>query len=193
MGKQLTVIAGPNGSGKTTLAQEYLSQHEALYFAADAIAEELSPGTPELAKWLAGRRFLIALKDALHRDRSLVVESTLSGRKLFAASLDLARECGFTTTIVFLFLDSADTCVARVQQRRRKGGHGVPEADIRRRFDRSLRNFWTAYRFLADDWAVMYNAGSEFQDVAFGAADSISIRNEALFKQFIDLAGRIEV
>ena len=45
MPKQLTVIAGPNGSGKTTLAQEYLSQHEAVYLGADAIAEELSPGS----------------------------------------------------------------------------------------------------------------------------------------------------
>ena len=58
MGKQLTVMAGPNGSGKTTLAEEYLSQHTALYLGADAIAEELSPGTPEAARVAAGRRFL---------------------------------------------------------------------------------------------------------------------------------------
>ncbi len=66
MVKQLTVIAGPDGSGKTTLAREYLSQHEAVYLAADAIAEDLSPGTPESAQILAGRRFLIALEDALN-------------------------------------------------------------------------------------------------------------------------------
>jgi predicted ABC-type ATPase len=191
MGNQLTVIAGPNGSGKTTLAQEYLSQHAALYLGADAIAEKLSPGSPESAQLLAGRRFLMAVQDALHHDRSLVVESTLSG-KSFGRVIRLARERGFATTIVFLFVDSADTCVARVQERKRKGGHGVPETDIRRRFDRSLRNFWSTYRFLADDWVVMYNAGSEFQDVAFEAGGNVSICDETLFQQFIDLVGRTE-
>ena len=48
------------------------------------------------------------------------------------------------------------------------------------------------YRFLADDWALMYNAGSEFQDVAFGARGNVSLRDEALFKEFIELAGRTE-
>jgi predicted ABC-type ATPase len=99
---------------------------------------------------------------------------------------------GAGVPVVFLFLDSADTCVARVQERKRKGGHGVPESDIRRRFDHSLRNFWMIYRFLADDWAVMYNAASEFQDVAFGAGGNVSVRDEALFSQFIGLAGRSE-
>lgn len=192
MVKQLTVMAGPNGSGKTTLAEAYLSQHGALYLGADAIAEELSPGSPEAAQVAAGRRFLSAMQDALHNDRSLVVESTLSGRS-FGRSIELARQLGFSVTIVFLFLDSADTCVARVQERKRKGGHGVPETDIRRRFGRSLRNFWMTYRFLADDWAVVYNAGSEFQDVAFGAHADVSIRDEALYKRFIDLIGQPEV
>jgi predicted ABC-type ATPase len=191
MVKQLTVIAGPNGSGKTTLAREYLSQHEAVYLGADAIAEELSPGTPELAQMPAGRLFLCGLEDALHHDRSLVVESTLSGRS-FARVIRLAKKRGFTVTIVFLFLDSADTCVARVQQRKRQGGHGVPESDIRRRFDRSLRNFWMVYRLLADDWAIVYNAASDFQDVAFGAGGNMSVRDEAMFRQFIELAGLSE-
>ena len=185
------VIAGPNGSGKTTLAEAYLSQHATLYLGADAIAEELSPGNPEAAMVAAGRRFLTAFRDALHDERSLVVESTLSGRSL-GRVIELARQRGFSVTIVFLFLDSADTCVARVQERKRKGGHGVPEVDIRRRFDRSMWNFWMIYRFLADDWAVVYNAGSEFQDVAFGAGHNVFVRDEALFERFIDLMGQPE-
>ncbi len=186
MRKHLTVVAGPNGAGKTTLAHAFLSQHDALYLGADAIAEELSPGVPERAQVAAGRRFLTAIEDALEQDRSLVVESTLAGRS-FCRILERAQERGFATTIIYLFLDSADTCVARVQERKRKGGHGVPEPDIRRRFDRSLRNFWATYRLLVDDWALVYNAGSDFQDVAFGAAAERSIRDEPLYQRFVDL------
>ena len=125
-------------------------------------------------------------REALHANHSLVIETTLSGRS-FGHIVEMARQREFVITIVFLFLDSADTCVARVKERKRKGGHDVPESDVRRRFHRSLRNFWGKYRFLADDWAVVYNAGSDFQDVAFGARETVSVRDEALFRRFIEL------
>ena len=45
----------------------------------------------------------------------------------------------------------------RVRQRVRKGGHAVPEADLRRRFLPSLRNFFLLYLPLADE-ALLFNA-----------------------------------
>lgn len=186
MTKQLTVIAGPNGSGKTTFAREFLSQHAALYLGADAIAEALSPGSPEAARVAAGRLFLERVDEALAGDRPLAIESTLSGR-CFGRVLEQARRSGFSTTIVFLFLDSPETCIARVKQRVRQGGHPVPEADIRRRFRRSLQNFWGGYRLLADDWALVYNSGSHFQDVAFGSHEEVQVRDATAFQRFLNL------
>ena len=186
--KQFIVVAGPNGSGKTTFAQEYLSHHECSYLSADSIAAGLSPEAPERARFAAGRRFLAALDTQLQAHNSLLVESTLSGltfERFFAA----ARQGGFTSTIVMLFLDSPETCIARVRQRVRTGGHHVPEFEVRRRFYRSLRNFWRSYRSLADDWVLVYNAGDDFQDVAIGAADGSSVRDERLFDRFLTLTG----
>ena len=79
----------------------------------------------------AGRQFLRRL-DVFIDDRiSFVVESTLAGRSL-ARSIDRMNEAGYITRIAFVVLDSADLCVRRVQERIRKGGHAVPEEDIRR-------------------------------------------------------------
>ena len=186
--KQLIVVAGPNGSGKTTFAEQYLLQHPCTYLSADSIAARLSPNAPEIAQFAAGREFLAALEKNLQGDESVLVESTLSGRR-FRRFLHSAPEAGFAASIVMLFLDSPETCVARVEQRVRKGGHNVPRSDIRRRFYRSLRNFWTSYRFLADDWLLVYNAGSDFQDVAIGAGQDVSVRDERLFGSFLALAG----
>jgi predicted ABC-type ATPase len=47
----------------------------------------------------------------------------------------------------------------RVAARVRQGGHGVPKADVLRRFDRGWINFDTVYRALADTWAVYDNSG----------------------------------
>jgi len=47
---------------------------------------------------------------------------------------------------------------ARVQLRVQAGGHDVPEASIRRRFSRGLRNFLDLYRGLADQWLLVDNS-----------------------------------
>jgi predicted ABC-type ATPase len=39
-----------------------------------------------------------------------------------------------------------------------EGGHDVPETDVRRRFDRSIRNFLVLYRALADSWFLFDNS-----------------------------------
>lgn len=57
---------------------------------------------------------------------------------------------GYHIILMFVYLATADENVARVRDRVRKGGHHVPEADIRRRYLRSKSNFWHAYKSVAD-------------------------------------------
>lgn len=92
---------------------------------------------------------------------------------------------GYEITIVFIFVDSVDFCVARVAERVRKGGHDVPKEDIRRRYARSIRNFWTLYRELADSWVVLYNGGSRIQDVSVGSRQELTVRDATLHKTFL--------
>jgi predicted ABC-type ATPase len=41
-----------------------------------------------------------------------------------------------------------------------QGGHNVPEADIRRRFDAGLKNFHSVYKQIADSWTLYDNSGT---------------------------------
>lgn len=181
--KELIIVGGANGTGKTTFAVEYSSRRDCLYLGADAIAEELAPDTPGLVPVAAGQELIRRLTVALARDDTIVLESTLAGRTLRHV-IGNARDNGFTITIVYLFLDSPDACVERVEERVRKGGHSVPEPDIRRRFLRSIRNFWRLYRPLADRWLLIYNSGNEPLDVAVGTADDLSVRDAELYTAF---------
>ena len=100
-----------------------------------------------------------------------------------------ASVAGFYVNIAFRFVETADACVARVAERVRKGGHDVPEADVRRRFTRSLGNFWTIYRELADNWVLLYNGITTLQDVAAGSREQTAIRDPGLLSTYLDIVG----
>ena len=51
--------------------------------------------------------------------------------------------------------------VERVAQRVRQGGHDIPEATIRRRFDAGKRLLVEVYRPLVDQWVLYDNAGDK--------------------------------
>ncbi len=182
-GKELIIVGGANGAGKTTFAVEYASRCHCLHLAADAIATELAPDAPALAAVAAGEELMRRIAAALAGQEGVVLESTLAGRTLRHVIRN-ARDAGFTITIVYLFLDSPDVCVQRVHERVLKGGHSVPEVDIRRRFPRSIRNFWRLYRPLADHWVLVYNSGNQPVDVAVGTAEDVSVRDAELYATF---------
>ena len=60
---------------------------------------------------------------------------------------------GYGIHLVYVRLSSVEVSIARVAHRVRMGGHDVPEADLRRRFDRSLANL-EVYKLLVDHWEV---------------------------------------
>lgn len=182
---ELLVVSGPNGSGKTTLAELYSRELGYPYIGADKIAAALSPEDPLRQRVEAGRRFIVEVDEAIDASRSIVVESTLSGRG-FSRTMRRAGANGFVVSIVHLFLDSADTCVARVAERVQKGGHHVPEEDVRRRFPRCAHNFWTLYRPLCNRWMLMYNGGVELQMVAEGDPTTHSVLDEQLLALFLE-------
>lgn len=178
------IVAGPNGAGKTTFAEEYVAAYPRPFLSADAIAKRLHPARPEQARLQAGRAFFAELDALIQRGEDFVVESTLAGVG-FVRAVKRMKQAGFTITIAFLFLDTPASCMARVEERVRKGGHDVPTADIVRRYYRSKHNFWHVYRYVADTWQLFYNADEGFQLVATGAGDTYRVSDESRFEQFI--------
>jgi predicted ABC-type ATPase len=184
--KELVVVAGPNGAGKSTFVARFLHERPCPYLCADSIAKELPHLDPISQQIAAGRAFLQRIEEQLGYDKDFIVETTLSGRTL-RNYLHRAQTAGFNVTIYFLYLDSSDLCVARVKRRVLRGGHHVPDQDVRRRFSRSLTNFWKTYRKIADHWAVVYNAGGTPVEVAFGYRQEFAVSDVPLFDRFLKL------
>jgi len=157
------IIAGPNGAGKTTFAREFLPKEEVIHFVnADLLAAGLSPLKPALAGLTAGRLVLAEL-DRLARSRqNFAFESTLSGLT-YIARLKRWKAAGYQIEIAFLRLGSVQLAFRRIAARVKQGGHDVPHADVSRRFDRGWKNFESAYKSLADAWAVYDNSGEKLE------------------------------
>ncbi len=156
----MVVIAGPNGSGKTTLApallRDFLGVRE--FVNADTIALGLSGFEAEGSAIAAGRILLRRIEELARLGVDFSFETTLASRSL-ARWLGGLRERGYRVCLVFLWLESPELAIARVEGRVRLGGHGVPEETIRRRYRRGLSNFVSLYRPLSDR-CVLYDNSS---------------------------------
>lgn len=186
MSKTAIIIAGPNGAGKTTFVSEYLPDSGAEYISADAIAATLvsTPADFDSVKVRAGRLFLENIQRLIQAGTDLVIEVTLAGRG-FQRTIRQLKGAGYTVTIVFVYLESPELCVARVRNRVMAGGHHVPAEDIVRRFYRSKRNFWRVYKNLAHEWGLFYNSGDSLQQVAAGEGDDFTVANDEFFELFL--------
>lgn len=172
---EIYVLAGPNGAGKTTVAARLLPAALGVsrFVNADFIAQGLSPHAPQASALGAGRIMLRRIRELLARRCSFGFETTLASRT-FAPLLRRARRDGAVVHIVFVHLESPDLAVQRVRIRVERGGHDVPEATIRRRYDRGIRNFFALYRPLADSWSVCDNSGTSLTFVARGGLDGVT-------------------
>lgn len=144
------LIAGANGAGKTTFARQLLPlQHpNAVFLNTDEIQRESQVYSHTIS---AGKEFLRRLAALENNHKSFAIETTLSSR-MYSERILQWQKLGYRTSLHFIELPSADYAVRRVALRVEAGGHSVPEADIRRRFERGLQFFREIYQPLVDEW-----------------------------------------
>ncbi len=156
----LFVIAGPNGAGKSTAAPLLIGQRLGIreFVNADVIAAGLSAFAPERVAIEAGRIMLRRLDELVDAGADFAFETTLASRSFAPWIARLRAERGYRFHLAFLWLPSPEMAVMRVAGRVRHGGHAVPVPDVRRRYERGLRNFFDLYRPIADTWALYDNS-----------------------------------
>jgi predicted ABC-type ATPase len=123
---------------------------------ADVIAQGLSGFDPESMALQAGRIMLQRLHALAEQRASFAFETTLAGRS-YVHWLRELQGAGYTVDLVYFWLASPDLAVARVGECVRQGGHDIPEATIRQRYHRSVRNFYQLFRPVVNTWTVYDN------------------------------------
>ena len=129
----------------------------------NAIARGMNPADPRRAAVAAGREVILRTREYLESRQSFGIETTLSSSSTLA-TMETAKERGFAVRLVYVCLDDAERNIERVKERVSRGGHDVPDEDVRRRYQRSLQNLPAALR-LAHQGVVYDNSLSEPQKV----------------------------
>lgn len=121
------------------------------------ITQGLSPFSPRSAAIKAGRLVLEQIHNLADRNVEFAFETTLSG-KSYVPFLKAIKKKGYVINLFFLWIPSADLALVRIKDRVTDGGHDVPAVDVRRRFQRSMYNFFKYYKPLLDTWLLFNNA-----------------------------------
>ena len=140
---RIQVLAGVNGAGKSSVGGESFRAIGSEYYNPDEAARRFWDVNPVLsqteanaAAWQLGRSLL---ERAINIRGEFSFETTL-GASTIPRLLQQAATNGFDVYIWYAGLASPELHIKRVKVRVARGGHDIPEADIRRRYQHSRLN-----------------------------------------------------
>jgi predicted ABC-type ATPase len=173
----LTLIAGPNGAGKSTITRFVEIDGIERLLDPDAIAHRINPDDLAKAAIAAGREVIRRQTEYFRAGLSYAVETTLAGSRVNLA--EDARKHGFEVHLLYVGIDTPELSILRIRERVRRGGHLVPDDDVRRRYGRSMQN--AAQLTLSADIARLYdNSDDGHRLVLIAKSGRITFRADPL-------------
>jgi predicted ABC-type ATPase len=140
--------------------------------------------SPDAAASRAGRLMLEEIERYASLRETFGFETTLSGLG-YLRLLRRLKHSGYEVHFFFLWVPTVSLALTRVKDRVLGGGHDVPETVVRRRFERSIRNFLLRYRPLSDSWMLFDNAGKTPVVIAFQRDGNPRIMYRVLYEGLI--------
>lgn len=137
--KEYVLYAGVNGSGKSTLYHSRREYLELPRVNTDEILAEFGDWRNQADVLKAGKIAIGRLKELFSKGQSLVQETTLCGHGIIQ-NIKNAKSNGYKIIVFYVGVDTVDIAKERIAFRVANGGHGIPDADVERRFRESFLN-----------------------------------------------------
>lgn len=159
-----TIFAGINGAGKTALYNVLAPNTDlGTRVSVDDIAASLGDWRDTLVQLKAARSAMSLLGDLIKKRVSINQETTLPGEAIVRFAKQ-AREAGYFITLYFVGIENVEMAIERVKERVAKGGHGIEEAVIRKRFAALATNLARLIPYC--DVVYLYDNSRRFRRVA---------------------------
>ncbi|MDO4469370.1 MAG: zeta toxin family protein [Bacillota bacterium] len=161
--KRYIILAGVNGAGKSTLYETLNELKGMPRINIDEIVKELGDWRDTSVLMTAGRKAVTLLNQYLSEGISFNQETTLCGKAILK-NIRKAKEMGYRIELHYVGVDSVDIAKERVKLRVSEGGHGIPEADIERRYVETFKNLKDVLKYC--DLAAFYDNTVQFHRFA---------------------------
>lgn len=133
--KIYTIIAGANGVGKTSLYHILKSSDDlGERINIDEIVSSKGSWMDKLLQIKAGRTAMSLLNQYISKGITFHQETTLPGN-VIVKHIKKAKANGFQIRLYYVGVENVSVSLERVRKRVTKGGHGIEEATIKKRFE----------------------------------------------------------
>lgn len=171
--KKFTIFAGVNGAGKSTLFYSEANRDLGIRLNSDEILHSLGLDWKDTsAQILAGKKLLQLQKECLSNGVSFNQETTLSGQSI-VDTIKKAKELNYAIHLRYIGVANPEIAKERVRQRIARGGHGVSEGTLERRFETSKENFIKIYPLC--DSVIIYDNTEQMTCVASIRAGELTL------------------
>ncbi|WP_038369395.1 zeta toxin family protein [Brackiella oedipodis] len=170
---KLLIVGGPNGAGKSTLVKKLKLRSRMPLVNPDDIAVQL--GCSNIA---AGKIALERREHLLKKKTSFAIETTLTGN-IEKRLVKQAKSLGYQVDLIYVGINSPAVSNRRVKQRVLCKGHDVPQADVFRRYHRSMFQL-EAYIADCDRAFIFDNSGRKHKLIISINRGKIKVRRNQL-------------
>ncbi|MBE6065296.1 zeta toxin family protein [Clostridium cochlearium] len=136
-----TIFGGVNGAGKTSIYKSiyYKRNKNEKRINTDEMVARIGSWKDNNIQIKCAREAVKLINNYIKNDISFNQETTLSGKSI-VRNIKKAKEKGFYVVMNYIGVDNPDIAKERVKIRVLRGGHGIPEEAIERRYYESLDN-----------------------------------------------------
>ncbi|MBQ9104271.1 MAG: zeta toxin family protein [Clostridia bacterium] len=173
--KKLTIFAGVNGAGKSTFYNLISLPNLGIRLNSDEIVKNNNDAWQDMrAQIKAGKMLIDEQNKCFNKGLSFNRETTLAGESIIN-SIKKANALGYQITLYYISVKNPEIAKKRVKKRIEKGGHGVSESAIEKRFLSSHKNLIRILPYC--DNAFFYdNSGKSFINLGYYINKKITIR-----------------
>lgn len=136
-----TIFAGVNGAGKTSIYKStyYEKNKDEKRINTDEMVARIGSWQDNNLQIKCAREAVKLIRSYIEENISFNQETTLSGKSI-VNNIKKAKQRGFYVVMNYIGVESIDIAKERVAIRVSKGGHGIPNEAIERRYYDSLNN-----------------------------------------------------
>ena len=159
-----TVFAGVNGAGKSTIYRTLDYFKDECRVNCDEILREFGGDWKSAEdQFKSGKIALQRIDEYFEAGISFNQETTLASKNAIRNAVK-ARDLGYYTELHYVYVDSDDIAIKRIENRVKDGGHGIPDSVVRQRYIKSLQNLARAIEVF--DAVFIYDNTFKFESVA---------------------------